>query len=118
MTVTEALTPFWTRGTDALAAHLGCGIAGLSAADAVARLERYGPNADAAPKHASVAGALLRRLLEPLSLILLAAGIVSAATGDGIGGGVIVALLGLSIRPVNLQGGRARQAAQGAPRPV
>src|SRR5260370_38882769 len=99
MTVTEALTPFWTRGTDALAAHLGCGTAGLSAAEAVARLERYGPNADAAPKHASVAGALLRRLLEPLSLILLAAGIVSAPTGDGLGGAPISANPGPPVRP-------------------
>ena len=112
MTVSEAPAPFWTRGKDALAADLRCGTAGLSAAEAAARLEQYGPNADAAPKHASVAGAILRRLLEPLSLILLAAGIVSAATGDGIGGAIIVAILALSIGLDTFQEGRAVKAAE------
>ena len=80
--------------------------------EAAARLEQYGPNADAAPKHASVAGAVLRRLLEPLSLILLAAGIVSAATGDGIGGAIIVTILALSIGLDTFQEGRAVKAAE------
>ena len=80
--------------------------------EAAARLEHYGPNVDAAPKHASVAGAILRRLLEPLSLILLAAGVVSAATGDGIGGAIIVAILVLSIGLDTIQEGRAVKAAE------
>ena len=112
MTVSEAPAPFWTRGKDALATDLHCGIGGLSAAEAAARLEQYGPNADAAPKHASVPRAVLRRLLEPLSLILLAAGIVSAATGDGIGGAIIVAILALSIGLDTFQEGRAVKAAE------
>ena len=108
----EALAPFWTRDKDALSAELRCGTAGLSAVEAAARLVQYGPNADAAPKHASVAGAVWRRLLEPLSLILLAAGIVSAATGDGIGGAIIVTILVLSIGLDTFQEGRAVKAAE------
>lgn len=84
MTVAEIPAPFWTHGKEALSADLRCGTAGLDAVEAAARLEQYGPNADAAPRHASVVGAVLRRLLEPLSLILLATGIVSATTGDDI----------------------------------
>ena len=59
-----------------------------------------------------MAGAVWRRLLEPLSLILLAAGIVSAATGDGIGGAIIVAILVLSIGLDTFQEGRAVKAAE------
>jgi Mg2+-importing ATPase len=58
---------------------LRCGTAGLDAVEAAAHPERYGSNADVVAKHASVAGALQRRLLETLSLILLVAGIVLAA---------------------------------------
>ena len=114
----EALAPFWTRDKDALSAELRCGIVGLSAVEAAARLEQYGPNADAAPKRASVAGAVWRRLLEPLSLMLLAAGIVSAATGDAIGGAIIVAILVLSIGLDTFQEGRAVKAAEALRRSV
>ena len=73
------LQHFWTRTPDALCADLGCGRDGLITPEAEARLARYGPNADAVAKRTSVVGAIARRLLEPLSLILLAAGIVSAS---------------------------------------
>ena len=112
MIVAEALAPFWTRGKEALSAELRCGTAGLGAVEAAARLDQYGANADAAPRHANVAGAVLRRLLEPLSLILLVAGIVSAATGDGIGGAIIVTILVLSIGLDTFQEGRAVKAAE------
>ena len=55
--------------------------------------------------------AILRRLLEPLSLILLAAGIVSVATGDTIGGSIIVAILVVSIGLDTVQEGHAVRAA-------
>jgi Mg2+-importing ATPase len=118
MAVPEASAPFWTRGQDALSAELRCSTAGLSAAEATARLEQCGPNTDAAPRHTSVARAVLRRLLEPLSLILLAAGIVSAATGDDIGGAIIVAILVLSIGLDTFQEGRAVKAAEALRRSV
>lgn len=55
------------------------GTASLDAVEAAAHPERLGSNADVVAKQVSAAGALLRRLLETLSLILLAAGIALAA---------------------------------------
>ena len=118
MTVAKIPAPFWTRGKDALYAELRCSTAGFSVAEAAVRLKQYGPNADVAPKHASLTRAILRRLLEPLSLILLAAGIVSAATGDDIGGAIIVAILVLSIGLDTFQEGRAVRAAEALRRSV
>ena len=104
--------PFWTRSKEELAAELRCGSEGLTSAEATARLAQYGPNADAPPRHANALVAVFRRLLEPLSLILLAAGIVSAATGDDIGGAIIVTILVLSIGLDTFQEGRALKAAE------
>src|SRR5690349_10848578 len=84
----ESMQHFWNRTPDALCAELRCNRDGLSTQDAEARLGRYGPNADAVAKRTSLFGAIVRRLLEPLSLILLAAGIVSVVTGDTIGGSI------------------------------
>jgi Mg2+-importing ATPase len=80
--------------------------------EAAARLLQYGSNADVLPKRASVAGAIFRRLLEPLSVILLSAGIVSTVTGDRVGGAIIVAILVLSIGLDTFQEGRAVKAAE------
>ena len=52
-----------------------------------------GPNTDATGARISFLRSILRRLLEPLSLILLLAGVVSALTGDSIGGTINVALM-------------------------
>src|SRR5450432_953033 len=112
MTAPPIAALFWTRTEDALCAELHCSPDGLSTADAALRLGQYGPNSDAAPKHQSIARAVLRRLLEPLSLILLAAGVVSAVTGDNIGGSIIVAILALSIGLDTFQEGRAVKAAE------
>ncbi|WP_051370853.1 magnesium-translocating P-type ATPase [Mesorhizobium loti] len=108
----DNLAAFWTRTPDFLYTALHCGGDGLSSADAEARLAQYGPNSDAAAKTDGLWRAILRRLLEPLSLILLAAGIVSLATGDVIGGGIIVAILVLSIGLDTVQEGHAVKAAE------
>src|SRR5699024_1559493 len=52
------------------------------------------------------------RLLEPLSLILLVAGIISMGTGDVIGGAIIVMILALSIGLDTVQEGHAVRAAE------
>jgi len=104
--------PFWTLSPPALCATLDCGADGIDDAEARARLLRHGPNLDAIAPKASLARALVRRLLEPLSLILLSAGLVSAGTGDLTGGIIIVAILGLSIGLDSLQEGRAARAAE------
>ena len=103
---------FWTQSREALFAELQCGVDGLRAVDAASRRSRYGLNSDAAARTDGVARALLRRLLEPLSLILLAAGAVSIITGDGIGGSIIVAILSISIGLDTVQEGHAVRAAE------
>jgi Mg2+-importing ATPase len=103
---------FWTLTSDSLCAELRCTRNGLSTQDAEARLGQYGPNSDAVARHTSLFGAIVRRLLEPLSLILLAAGIVSTVTGDAIGGSIIVAILAFSIGLDTIQEGHAVDAAE------
>jgi Mg2+-importing ATPase len=104
--------PFWTLGKEALCHRLHCSGDGLTTAEAAARLERYGANSDAPARKIGALRAILRRLLEPLCLILLAAAIVSALTGDEVGGSIIVAILALSIGLDTFQEGRAAKAAE------
>src|SRR5450631_4408377 len=106
-----ALGTFWTLTPQAASAALHCGLDGLSSSDAERRLALYGPNSDAEAKAESLLRAIFRRLFEPLSLILLAAGIVSVVTGDAIGGSIIVAILALSIGLDTVQEGHAAMTA-------
>jgi Mg2+-importing ATPase len=103
--------PFWTQTADALAQQLGCGRNGLSEIEAVQQLRRFGLNVDVAARRISPVGAIIRRLFEPLSLILLSAAIISAATGDRIGGSIIAVILIFSIGLDTLQEGQAARAA-------
>ncbi|MDA9413266.1 magnesium-translocating P-type ATPase [Bradyrhizobium sp. CCBAU 45384] len=103
---------FWRLSAEALSAQLGCSLHGLSAAAADERLDRFGPNTDAPPRIEGAARAILRRLLEPLALILLVAGIISMLTGDEIGGLIIVLILALSIGLDTIQEGHAVRAAE------
>ncbi|MGE0575165.1 MAG: magnesium-translocating P-type ATPase [Reyranella sp.] len=96
---------------DALCQHLHCTGGGLGSAEAAARLQQHGPNSDAPTATIGALRAVLRRLLEPLCLILLAAAIVSALTSDSIGGGIIATVLVLSIALDTFQEGRAAKAA-------
>ncbi|AWM09476.2 magnesium-translocating P-type ATPase [Bradyrhizobium symbiodeficiens] len=103
---------FWRLSPDELCKRLDCTLAGLAAADASGRLDRFGPNSDAAARTEGAMRAVLRRLLEPLSLILLVAGIVSMLTGDEVGGLIIVLILTLSIGLDTVQEGHAIRAAE------
>jgi P-type Mg2+ transporter len=108
---TDSLDRFWTQTPEVISTTLHCGLEGLSSSDAERRLAQYGPNSDAETKADSLSRAIFRRLLEPLSLILLAAGIVSVVTGDVIGGSIIVAILALSIGLDTVQEGHAAKTA-------
>lgn len=85
---------------------------GLDTVEAATRLKTFGPNSENIGKWVSTVHAVARRLLEPLSLILLAAGVVSAATGDAIGGSIIVVILAFSVLLDTYQEGRAVNAAE------
>jgi Mg2+-importing ATPase len=104
---TDGLGTFWTLTPEAVCVTLHCELGGLSSGEAERRLAQYGPNSDAETKADSLLRAVFRRLLEPLSLILLAAGIVSVVTGDAVGGSIIVAILALSIGLDTVQEGHA-----------
>ena len=104
--------PFWTVPAEAQFRTLNAGPAGLSSRDAKDRLDRYGANADPGVKSPSLLRAIARRLLEPLSLMLLAAGLVSVATGDRAGGLIIVLILIVSIGLDTVQEGGAMRAAE------
>ena len=73
----RAETSFWTLTPGNICATLNCGPEGLGTDEARQRLAQYGPNSDAPARTDSLLRAVFRRLLEPLSLILLAAGIIS-----------------------------------------
>ncbi|ACB95822.1 magnesium-translocating P-type ATPase [Beijerinckia indica] len=105
------LNPFWTHSVDDLLGQLSCSAKGLNSEEAQQRLQQYGLNCDAPPKTESALRAVLRRLLEPLSLILLLAAVVSLITGDTTGGSIIVVILILSIGLDTFQEGQAIKAA-------
>jgi Mg2+-importing ATPase len=107
----EDAKTFWTKSPDAICTALACTRGGLSSQEAATRLVHDGPNSDTTPRRVSVVRSIGRRLIEPLSLILIVAGAVSAGTGDTIGGSIIVVILGLSIGLDTLQ---ERQAAKTA----
>jgi P-type Mg2+ transporter len=108
----RAVVQFWTRSADALLVSLGARRSGLSDVEAAQIRRRSGPNADAADTHVGPLRAVANRLLEPLSLILLAAGVVSALTGDGVGGAIIVGILSFSIGLDTFQEGHALHASE------
>ena len=109
---TGVSTEFWTMTPQAAAATLGCGLEGLTQPQAEARLRQYGGNVDKPGKKTSLIGALARRFIEPLALILLAAAIVSGVTGDVASAVIISAILTLSIGLDTVQERRAMKAAE------
>ena len=104
--------PFWTRSPAQSASALGCGVAGLTSSDALLRLTKYGRNADAQVREAGLIVSVGRRLLEPMCLVLIAAAIVSAATGDVPSAVIILVILGVSVALDTVQEGSAKRAAE------
>ena len=104
--------PFWARTPADAAAALGCGVSGLTSAEAAARLAKYGPNADAQAREAGLFVSVGRRLLEPMTMILIAAALVSAATGDLPSALIILIILGASVALDTVQEGGAKRAAE------
>ncbi len=78
------------------AAETPVAIAGLTAQEAEARLGRFGPNEPAATKRHSFLSDLAHVFMNPLTLILVIAAIVSAFTGDVVDAGIIGVIVLLS----------------------
>ena len=102
---------FWLEPLDALKSRLGTGAEGLNAQEAASRLSRFGSNRDPEGFEVGILRLVLRRGLEPMSLLLVFAALVSAGTGDAASAGIILVILGASIALDLFQEGRAKRAA-------
>ena len=71
-------------------------IVGLTAQEAEARLEQFGPNEPAATPQRSFLSDLLHQFTNPLVLILIIAAIGSAFLGDKVDAGIIATIVLLS----------------------
>ena len=107
-----ALPPAWWRSdTAALLRALDSSAQGLAAAAASERLVRYGANRLARATPRRLFTEVGRRLRNPLLLVLLAAGVVSLATGEGASAWIIGAVVLLSLLLDQFQQQRAEAAA-------
>jgi Mg2+-importing ATPase len=84
---------------------------GLSAAEAQARLEQYGPNVLAKDQRPGIGRLLWRAVLNPLVLLLAALATISFATGDLRSGVVMLSMIVLSVGLKLIQEARADSAA-------
>ena len=103
---------FWQIPLAELQRQLGAGSNGLSSAEAVARLLRYGANTLDARRRYSFLLKVLSRFRNPLVLILLAAAAISALTGDVPSLVIISAMVLFSVLLDSVQEYRAEQAAE------
>jgi Mg2+-importing ATPase len=85
---------------------------GLSAAEAAARLARYGPNQITTHRRRAIVFEFLARFRNPLVLLLLAASAVSALTGDLASFVIISAMVIMSVTLDFVQEHRAGRAAE------
>jgi Mg2+-importing ATPase len=69
---------------------------GLTSQEAEARLNQFGPNDPAPPKRHSAVLDLLRLFLNPLTLILLIAAVISIFLGEATDAGIIITIVLLS----------------------
>ncbi len=107
-----AATPFWSAPLADLLAQLGSSAAGLSAAESARRLEQFGPNVLRAQRQRGIVVEFLVRFRNPLVMLLLAAALISAFTGDPTSF-VIIALIVLgSVTLDFVQEHRASRAAE------
>ena len=103
---------WWLKSPQALASELDAGNAGLSHAEARARLARYGPNTLALHPERSLVVEFLHRFRNPLVLILIAASVVSALTGQVASFVIITLLVLFSVTLDFVQEYRAGRAAE------
>ncbi len=103
---------FWQLPLGQLLAQLETTPQGLTSAEAARRLRRYGPNALAKEARFAFVWDLLRLLLNPLVLILLAASIISFATGERVNAFIIIIIVLVSVFVDFYQSFQARHAVE------
>lgn len=87
--------PFWSQSPEALCARLNTRPAGLTRAEAAARLETFGYNRVAVSRRSPTRAALMSQFRNPLILILIAAATLSFFLGDAVNSAIILAIVGL-----------------------
>ncbi|MGE5116243.1 MAG: cation-transporting P-type ATPase, partial [Betaproteobacteria bacterium] len=111
MTQTRAHAPdWWRRPRAAVLAALHATPEGLSTRQAASRLGHHGPNRLRAAPRSSLARRFAARLLDPLVLVLVAASVISAATGDAVSFGFVSIVVIFSVALDVLQEHRAQRA--------
>ena len=113
-----AAEDIWRDPLERLLARLAATPAGLSAAEARARLATYGPNDAATVKRSPLWLQFLARFRSPLVIILLVASALSAATGDVASFLIIASIVTLSITLDFVQEVRAQNAVDALRRSV
>jgi len=108
----------WQEGLEHLLAILGTTPAGLSGAEANARLAIYGPNDAATVKRSPLWLQFLARFRNPLVIILLVASGLSAATGDVASFLIVLCVITASITLDFVQEVRAQNAVEALRRSV
>jgi cation transport ATPase-like protein len=103
---------FWQIALADLELQLGTGRNGLSSAEAAARRLRYGPNTLEERRRLSLPLKFLSRFRNPLVIILLAAAVISALTGDLTSFIIISTIVLMSAVLDTVQEFRAEQAAE------
>ncbi len=103
---------WWRRPVAQLQDELGAAAGGLTGSEARARLARFGSNTFRDQSERSLAVQFLRRFGNPLVLILIAASIVSALTGEVASFVIIVAMVLASVVLDFVQEYRAGEAAR------
>ncbi len=90
---TDALGAYWARPVSDVCARLGTRPAGLTPADAAARLASGLANRLRAAPPNSAVGAIARQLRSPLLLILVLAALVAAYVGEWVDASIVVAIV-------------------------
>jgi Mg2+-importing ATPase len=103
---------FWQIALADLERQLGAGRNGISSAEAAARRLRYGPNTLEERRRLSLPLKFLSRFRNPLVIILLAAAVISALTGDLTSFIIISTIVLMSAALDTVQEYRAEQAAE------
>jgi Mg2+-importing ATPase len=84
---------YWSLPREQLLAQLHADAGGLSAAEAAARLQRYGPNAFDGAKRAGVLGLYINQFKSPLVLILIVASAVSLLASEWVDAAVVLVVV-------------------------
>src|SRR5690348_11736981 len=90
---TNGAAAYWARPVEELFAALASRPAGLSSAEAAARLKRNGPNSIGKRGGATALGTFVRQFRSSLVLVLVFAAIVSAFVGEGSEAAIIAVII-------------------------